>query len=106
MDKIVYYSIEDMLSRSRNLSLSIRITTQGFPVNETVEYQNNNEWSEYINTINKENTNEKSINFKSRVESLLDDDNIRVIMDIMKNYDEYYSDEYKLKIIVNSLEIN
>ncbi|WP_455645683.1 hypothetical protein [Methanosphaera sp.] len=106
MDKIVYYSIEDKLSQNENIVLSIRITTQGFPVNETLEYQNNSEWSEDIHVIYEETTNEQLINFKSRVQSLLDDDNMRVIMDIMKNDDEYYSNEYKLKIIVNSLEIN
>ena len=37
MDKIIHYSIIDMLSQNNEISVSIRITTKGFPVEEKYE---------------------------------------------------------------------
>ncbi|WP_294967301.1 hypothetical protein [uncultured Methanosphaera sp.] len=110
MDKIIHYSIIDMLSQNNEISVSIRITTKGFPVEEKLEYHNAGKWSEDISTIsrvyNDTHIQEQWGNFQSRLLSFLDDGNMRVILDIMGASDEYYSEKYKLKVIVNSLDIS
>lgn len=109
MDKIVHYSIIDKLSSDDVISVSIRITVKGFPVSEVLEYHNEGKWSEDISnvtrTYNDTEVQEQWSNFQSRLLSVLDDGNMRVIMDIMTSDDEYYSDKYKLKIKVTSYEI-
>ncbi|MBR0471904.1 MAG: hypothetical protein IJI98_04320 [Methanosphaera sp.] len=109
MDKIVHYSIVDKLSSGNVISVSIRITVKGFPVSEILEYHNEGKWSQDISTIsrtyNDGEIQEQWDNFKSRLLSFLDDDNMRIIMDIMTDDDEYYSNKYKLNVIVTSFEI-
>ena len=53
MDRIVHYSIRDILSVDDNLSIDLRITTIGFPVDETLEYQSSGKWFEDISTISR-----------------------------------------------------
>lgn len=109
MDKIVHYSIKDGLSQSDDLSVVLRITTIGFPVAEKLEYQSSGKWSEDISTISRmyTDTNHKEHweHFQSRLLSFLSDGNMRVIMDIMGQSDSYYSEKYKLNVLVNSVEI-
>lgn len=109
MDKIVHYSIIDKLSSDDVISISIRITVKGFPVSEVLEYHNGGKWSQDISTItriyNDEEVQSQWSNFQSRLLSFLDDGNMRVIMDIMSSDDEYYSNKYKLKVIVTSFDI-
>lgn len=108
MDRIVHYSINDKLSKNSDLSVTIRITTIGFPVAETLEYQCSGKWSEDVTTIGRlyNDTNpDEWESFQSRLLPFLDDGNMRVIMDIMNTGDIYYSDKYKLEVTVNSVDI-
>ena len=109
MDRIVHYSIRDILSVDDNLSIDLRITTIGFPVDETLEYQSSGKWFEDISTISRTyigtDKEEHREHFQSRLLSFLDDGNMRVIMDIMGQLDEYSSERYKLGVVVNSVEI-
>ncbi|MCD7782015.1 MAG: hypothetical protein LUG89_04920 [Methanosphaera sp.] len=108
MDKIVNYSIKDMLS-NEDIAVSIRITTIGYPVDEKLEYHNAGKWSEDISTIsrvyNDSKIQDQWSNFQSRLLKFLDNGNMRVILDIMGKSDEYYCDKYRLKVIVNSIEV-
>lgn len=109
VDKIVHYSIVDRLSSSDKISVSIRISVMNFPIVETLEYHNEGKWLEDIANIDRtykdEDTQKQWDSFKSRLLALLDDDNMRVIMDIMSEDDVYYSRKYNLEIIVNSFDI-
>ncbi len=109
MDKLVYYSIKDRMSVDSSISVSIKITVKDFPVVETLEYHNEGKWSEDVSAItrtyNDDNIQKQWDNFQSRLLSFLDDGNMRVIMDIMTGDDEYYSDKYKLDVVVTSYEI-
>ena len=109
VDKVVYYSIVDRLSSGDKISVSIRICVRDFPVVETLEYHNGGKWLEDVGgidrTYNDVLVQKQWDNFKSRFLALLDDDNMRVIMDIMCVDDVYYSRKYNLDIIVNSLDI-
>lgn len=109
MDKIVHYSIVDKLSSDDVISVSLRITVKDFPVSEILEYHNEGKWSQDISSItrtyNDTDIQEQWGNFQSRLLSFLDDGNMRVIMDIMTSDDEYYSNKYKLKVIVTSFDI-
>ena len=53
MDKIVHYSIRDMLTVESDIGVSIRITTKNFPVDEILEYDNAGEWTRDISNISK-----------------------------------------------------
>ncbi|MBE6493533.1 MAG: hypothetical protein E7Z84_02850 [Methanosphaera stadtmanae] len=109
MDKIVHYSIKDMLTVESDISVSIRITTKNFPVDEILEYHNAGKWTKDISTIsrvyNDDDTQKEWMNYQSRLLSFLDEGNMRVIMDIMDKNDEYFSDKYKLKVLVENVDI-
>lgn len=108
VDKIVHYSIKDKLSVDETISLSVRITVKDFPVSEVLEYHNEGKWSKDISSIsrtyNDSEIQEQWGNFQSRLLSFLDDGNMRVIMDIMAGDDKYYSDKYKIEVVVTSYE--
>lgn len=110
MDKRVYYSIKDMLAKDNGIVVPVVITTIGYPVSETLEYFDDDACSEDISIIDNiykgSDLEESWFNYKSRLLSFLDDNNMRVIMDIMRESDEYYCDEYKLRVIVNSVDID
>ncbi len=109
MDKIVHYSIKDRLSLDNVISVSIRITVKNFPVSEVLEYHNEGKWSEDISTINRiyndSEIQQQWDNFQSRLLSFLNDDNMRIIMDIMTSDDKYYSNKYNLEVEVTSYEL-
>lgn len=96
MDKTIYYEIEDTsLDQSQVL---LKISTKGFPIEESIEYDYNGNWVESLNSDYDEN-------FQIRLTKLLDDNNIRLIMDLLEQDDVYYNDKYKLRITVKNLEI-
>ncbi len=109
MDKVVHYSISDMLSEGDGISISLRITTEDFPVVEKLEYHNAGKWIEDIDQLrrvyNDTQQQEQWDNFQQRLIDFLANDNMRVIMDIMVESDKYYSDAYKLEVVVNSVDI-
>ncbi len=109
MDKTIHYTINDKIEQSSDISISIRITTEDFPVIETLEYHNAGKWTDDINSLsrvyNDTQQQKQWENFQKRLLEFLSNDNMRIIMDIMKESDTYYSDEYKLTVKVNSVDI-
>ncbi len=102
VDKKITYSIKDTLNDS--IKVSIKITTIGFPVEEKLEYHNAGKWHEDISNISRVYNNTKIqdswSDFQSRLLSFLNDGNMRVLLDIMMNDDEYISSKYNLHVIV------
>lgn len=97
MDKLVYYSVFDC---SGSESISFRIMVRGFPVVELLEFDVGGVWV----------SDESSLGiledgFRGSLLSFLDDDNMRIILDIMADGDVFVSGRYSLRIVVDSLEI-
>jgi hypothetical protein len=94
MDKNVYYKIYDTTNNDVNILL--KISTKGFPIEETIEYEVDGNWTEKININDK--------HFTDRLNALLEDNNIRLIMDLLEEDDKYYNNKYKLKLSVQRVE--
>ena len=95
MDKIIYYNVFDTTNNDE--SIMMKISSLGFPIEEKIEYENNGSWAENISLDE---------NFNQRLTSLLDDNNIRLIMDLLQEDDEFYNNKYKIRLTVTRLEIN
>ncbi|MDO5824892.1 MAG: hypothetical protein BZ137_06145 [Methanosphaera sp. rholeuAM130] len=94
MDKTIYYKIYDTTNNDVNILL--KISTKGFPIEEKIEYDIDGNWVEEM-TINDKN-------FKNRLEALLEDNNIRLIMDLLEDDDKYYNNKYKIRLSVQRVE--
>lgn len=99
MDKTIIYKINDMLTQENENFINLKIITKGFPIEEKVLYDQNGQWTENINTL------EIDDNLKARLNEFLEDNNKRLIIDLLDENDTYYTDSYKLKIKVENLEI-
>lgn len=109
MDKIAEYQIQDMQNPENKISVTIKITTIGFPVDEKLEYEQEGEWYEDITKISRTyedlDLEVEWENFQSRLLSFLSDGNLRIILDIIDENDTYYNDKYKLETDVLSVKI-
>lgn len=109
MDKIVEYQIQDMQNEENKISVTIKITTIGFPVEETLEYEQEGEWYEDITKISRKyedlDLQNEWENFQSRLLSFLSDGNLRIILDIIDENDSYYNAKYNLKTDVLTAQI-
>lgn len=99
MDKTIIYKINDMQTQDNDIFINLKIITKGFPIEEKVLYDQNGQWIEKIDTL------EIDDNLKMRIADFLEDNNKRLIIDILEESDTYYTDKYKLKIKVENLEI-
>ncbi|MBE6488757.1 MAG: hypothetical protein E7Z86_08585 [Methanosphaera stadtmanae] len=99
MDKTIIYKINDMLTQENENFINLKIITKGFPIEEKVLYDQNGQWNDDINTL------EIDDNLKARLNEFLEDNNKRLIIDLLDENDTYYTDSYKLKIKVENLEI-
>ena len=95
MDKTVYYNIYDTINSG--VTILLKISTKGFPIEEKIEYDVDGKWLSEININDK--------NLKDRLNSLLEDNNIRLIMDLLEEDDKYYNNRYKLRLSVQKVEI-
>lgn len=99
MDKTIIYKINDNLTQDDENFITLKIITKGFPIEEQVLYDNKGRWTENINTL------EIDDNLKTRLQEFLEDNNKRLIIDLLEENDIYYTEKYKLKIKVENLEI-
>lgn len=109
MDKTIEYQIKDMQNPKDKISITIKITTIGYPVDETLEFEHEGEWYTDITQVNR-NYEDNQLQqeweaFQSRLLPFLNDGNLRIILDIMEENDTYYSDKYKLQVDVTSAHI-
>lgn len=98
MDKLTYFNVFDC---NGDCELSFRICVRGFPVVELLEFDVDGVWSRDVSGLE----GVISADFKSRLLSFLDDDNMRIILDIMGNGDVFVSRKYSLKVVVDYLEL-
>lgn len=97
MDKIVYYNIQDK-SDDNSTNQIVKISTIGFPVEETIEYDDGGDFTQDVNSLNINDS------FKERINALVNDNNLMLILDLLSENDVYYNDEHNIKIKVESLE--
>lgn len=95
MDKTIYYKIYDTTNNDANILM--KISTKGFPIEEKIEYDVDGNWASQINITDK--------NFNDRLNMLLEDNNIRLIMDLLQEDDKYYNNKYKLRLSVQRVKI-
>lgn len=95
MDKTIYYKISDTTNDDEEMMM--KISTKGFPIEEKIEYDVGGNWVEEFETDDQ--------NLKGRLNSLLEDNNIRLIMDLLQEDDEYYNNKYNLRLCVQRLEV-
>lgn len=98
MDKLTYFNVFDC---NGDCELSFRICVRGFPVVELLEFDVDGVWSRDVSGLE----GVISADFKSRLLSFLDDDNMRIILDIMGNGDVFVSRKCSLKVVVDYLEL-
>ena len=91
MDKTIIYEITANDTKEKTV---IKIATTGFPITEKIEYQEENTWK------NKPTTQNKTI-----LDEILEDNNIRLIMDVMQQHDKYHINKYNTTIEVVNAEI-
>ena len=92
MDKAIIYEITTNDTKEKTV---IKITTTGFPITEKIEYQEENRWTN--NPITENNT--------TQLDKILEDNNIRLIMDVMQQHDKYYINKYNTTVEVVNAEI-
>lgn len=91
MDKTIIYEITANDTKEKSI---IKIATTGFPITEKIEYQEENTWSSKPVTEN-----------NIKLDEILEDNNIRLIMDVMQQHDKYYINNYNTTIEVVNAEI-
>lgn len=104
MDKTIEYKITDELYPE--ISVIVKITTIGFPVDEKLEYGYDGIFYDDITKVPKDAVDSDIWDgFTSRLLPFLDDANLRIILDIMQLNDTYMCDKYKLIVDVISAQI-
>lgn len=104
VDKIIEYKITDELCPE--ISVVVKITTIGFPVDEKLEYGCDGIFYDDITKVPKDAFDGDIWDgFTSRLLLFLDDANLRIILDIMQLNDTYMCDKYKLIVDVISAQI-